>query len=214
MTEDEQLESIKKWWKKYGHLVGLLLSLVLLGIAGYRYLNWHHEKMQYQASDVYEHMMVALSDENTKSVKAYANQLINEYSRTVYADAAHLTLAKVYVEKEQLSQAKNELKRVIDTTSMAPLKQVAKIRIARLLAADKDYSQALNDISVIDDNAYLPVINELKGDIFSALGQYQKAITSYDLANKEIKTNGMSNLFLEMKTNELAMKIPSLGAVK
>jgi predicted negative regulator of RcsB-dependent stress response len=206
MTEDEQLEEIKKWWKRYGNLVTIALSVVFLCIAGYRYYNWHQEKVTQQASNAYESMMVALSNHNVKSVRSYANELINGYSKTVYADVAHMTLAKVYIEKNKLDQAKSELQIVASNSRMLPLKQIAKIRIARILAAGKDYTNALSELSSVEDTTYMPVINELKGDIYGATGQYQEAINAYRLAITEVKNNGMGNLFLEMKTNELANK--------
>ncbi|MDP3268944.1 MAG: tetratricopeptide repeat protein [Legionella sp.] len=210
MTEDEQLEIMKKWWKRYGNIVTIIASLVLLSIAGYRYMHWHQDKMTQQASNTYENMMIAFSNHNIKSVRSYANQLIKDYDKTVYADVAHMTLAKVYISKDKLDKAREELQIVATKSHMNPLKQIAKIRIARIYAAEKSYSNALNELSTIDDKTYLPVINELKGDIYSATGQYPEAINAYKLAIDEVKNNGMGNLFLEMKTNELAMKSQSM----
>ncbi|RUR12820.1 tetratricopeptide repeat protein [Legionella sp. km772] len=212
MTEEEQLETIKKWWKKYGNLITIFLSVVLLCVAGYRYMNWHQDKVKQQASNAYENMMVAFSNHDIKSVRSYANELTKDYDNTVYADIAHLTLAKVYVEKSKLDEAKKELQQVVSNGHMPPLRQIAKIRIARILAATKDYTNALNELSSIDDNTYLPVVNELKGDIYGATGQYQNAINSYRLAITAVKSNGLGNLFLEMKTNELANKTQSVIA--
>lgn len=214
MTEDEQLEVIKKWWKRYGNIVTVLISLVLLSIAGYRYFNWHQDKVKSEASNVYEHMMIAFSNQNIKSVRSYANELTKDYNSTVYADIAHLTLAKIYIDKNKLDTAKSELKIVADTGHMVSLKQIAKIRIARIFAAQKDYTKALNELSSIDDTTYLPVINELKGDIYGATGQYQNAVNAYRLAINEVKDKGMGNLFLEMKSNELANKTQSVLTVE
>lgn len=210
MTEDEQLEVIKKWWKRYGNMVTVFLSLILLCIAGYRYMHWHQDKLKQQASITYENMMVSFSNQNIKEVRSYANQLIKDYDNSVYADVAHMTLAKIYVSKNKLAQAQSELQIVAEKSDMNSLKQIAKIRIARLLAAEKSYTNALKELSSIVDETYLPVINELKGDIYGATGQYQEAITAYRLAIDEVKTNGMGNLFLEMKTNELAIKNQSV----
>jgi predicted negative regulator of RcsB-dependent stress response len=209
MTEDEQLEAIKKWWKRHGNLIAALVSVVLLCVAGYRYMNWHQEKITQQASMAYEQMMVSFSNHNIKSVRSYANQLINDYSKTVYADVAHMTLAKVYVEKNKAEQAKSELQVVAASSTFPALKQIAKIRIARILATEKAYENALNELSSIDDKTYLSVINELKGDIYGATGQYKNAIDAYHLAITEVKNNGMGNLFLEMKSNEISMKTQS-----
>lgn len=204
MTEEEQLEAIKKWWNKYSNLVTVVLSLILLSIAGYKYWHWHQEKISMQASNAYEQLMVAFSNQNNKSVRAYANQLINEYGETVYADAARLTLAKLYVAHDQYNKAVKMLEYVANNSKMTALKQVAKIRIARLLVAEKSFDKALAELAPVVDMAYMPVINELKGDIYTATGKYQQAIISYKEAISEVRNNGMGNLFLEMKTNELA----------
>lgn len=210
MTEEEQLEKIKKWWNRYGNLVTIVLSIVFLCIAGYRYMNWHQDKVRQQASNAFENMMVAFSNQDIKSVRSYATELVKDYNNTVYSDVAHLTLAKVYIGKSKLNEAKNELEAIISKSHMLPLKQIAKIRIARILASEKEYTTALNELSTVDDLTYLPVINELKGDIYGATGQYQNAINAYRLAINAVKSKGMGNLFLEMKSNELANKTQSV----
>lgn len=212
MTEEEQLESIKKWWQRNGTVITVCASILLFAVAGYRYYDWHQAKITQQASITYERMMVEFSNHNNKSVRAYANELIKEYNHSVYADVAHLTLAKLLVSKDKLQQATNELQIVANNSRMAPLKQIAKIRIARILAANKSYTDALKELSTIEDKTYMPVINELKGDIYGATGQFKEAISSYKLAIDEVKTTGMGNLFLEMKTNDIANKSQSMGA--
>ena len=204
MTEEEQLDAIKKWWQRYSTLITVVFSLILLSISGYKYWQWHQSKVSTQASNTYEHLMVAFSNHDNKSVKSYANQLINEYGNTVYAHAARLTLAKLYVAREKLDKALENLEFVADNSPLKALKQVARIRIARLLAAQKDYDKALSKLTSVDDTAYMPVVNELKGDIFVATGKYQQAILSYKEAITAVRTQGMGNLYLEMKTNELA----------
>lgn len=212
MTEEEQLESMKKWWKRYGNLVTITASIVLLSFAGFRYYQWHQLKITQQASIAYEKMIMEFSNQNIKGVRSYANELVHNYANSVYADAAHLTLAKIYVNKNKLDRAKKELQFVANKSKMPPLKQLAKIRIAKLLVADKSYDNALKELSSVEDTTYLPVINELKGDIYGAIGQYQEAVKAYKLALAEVKNNGMGNLYLEMKTNELSNRDHSMRA--
>jgi predicted negative regulator of RcsB-dependent stress response len=210
MTEDEQLEAIKKWWQKNSTLITVILSVTLLVISGYKYWSWHQYKVSKQASNTYEQMMVAFSNQDNKRVRAYANQLITEYGQTVYADAARLALAKLYVGYEKYAKARETLEQVANNSKILPLKQIAKIRIARLFAAERVYDKALAELAQIDDKAYLPVINELKGDIYAATGKYQEAIVSYKEASEQVRTSGMANPFLEMKTNELAALAQSM----
>ncbi len=203
MTEAEQVEMIKGWWKRYNGIITVLLSLVLLVVAGFKYWNWHQAKITEQASNTYEHLMLAFSNQDYKSVRGYANQLVTRYSDTVYADAARLTLAKLDVNHERYQRAEALLEEVATHSKMKALADVARIRLARLWVEEKSYDKALNELSVVTDSAYLPVVNELRGDIYSMTGRYQQAATYYHKAIDEVQKNGMGNLFLEMKSNEL-----------
>jgi len=203
-TEEEQLEAIKKWWQRYSTVLSVVFSCVLLSVSAYKYWQWHQIKVSTQASNAYEHLMVAFSNQDSKGIRSYANQLINEYSKTVYAHAARLTLAKWYVAKDNYDKALALLETVANSSPQKALKQVARIRIARLLAEEKTYDKALDELASVDDPAFMPVINELKGDIYVATKQYQQAITAYREAITAVRTRGMGNLYLEMKTNEIA----------
>jgi predicted negative regulator of RcsB-dependent stress response len=203
MTEDEQIEAIKKFWKKYNTLIIVTISLILFIASGVKYWYWHQNKITVQASKTYEQLMVAFSNQDNKSVKSYANELIEDYHSTVYADVARFALAKLYIERGQYDKAIETLKVAMETAHSKALKQVAKLRIARLLVSKEAYKPALLTLAAVDDPGYLPLINELKGDIYSSMGNYQKAVMAYQMAIKETRAQGMGNLFLEMKTNEM-----------
>ena len=211
MTEREQLEAIKKWWQRYNNVITVIVSIILLVIAGYKYWNWHQDKINQQASSTYEHMMLAFSNQDNKGVRSYASQLLKEYDDTVYADAARLTLAKLLVARAKYPLAQEQLDYVATHSKMTAFQQIAKIRLARLLVAEKAYDKALTELSKIDDSAYLSLVNEIKGDIYAATGRYPQAIASYRKAINDVQTKGMGNLFLEMKTNELAALTQSMN---
>jgi len=211
MTEREQLEAIKKWWQRYNNVITVIVSIILLAIAGYKYWNWHQDKINQQASNTYEHMMLAFSNQDNKGVRSYASQLLKEYDDTVYADAARLTLAKLLVARAKYPQAQEQLDYVATHSKMTAFQQIAKIRLARLLVAEKSYDKALTELNKIDDGAYLSLVNEIKGDIYAATGRYPQAIASYRKAIDDVQTKGMGNLFLEMKTNELAALTQSMN---
>jgi predicted negative regulator of RcsB-dependent stress response len=204
MTEEEQLDAIKKWWQRYSTLLLVIFSIVLLSVSAYRYWQYHQLKVNTEASNAYEHLMVAFANQDQKAANAYANQLTSDFGQTIYAQAARLALAKLYVSDGNYDKAMNNLEVVANASTMKALKQVARIRMARLLALKKSYEPAMTQLNSVDDTAYLPLVNELKGDIYAATGEYQKAMLAYQEAIKGVRSQGIGNMYLEMKSNELA----------
>lgn len=204
MTEQEQLERIKKWWQKYSSLITLILTVILLLVAGYKYWNQHQYKIISEASNAYEQMMSGFSNQDYKKVRSFANQIITAYPRTVYAQVAHLTLAKLEVTKENYAKAKNELALIAKESTGSVFNQIAKIRMARLFFVEKAYDKALLELDQIKNSPFNPVLNELKGDIYLAKGEKDKAFTSYKEAFTDLSQLKVNNFFLEMKMNELA----------
>ena len=161
-----QIQAIKKWWSRYSSPILVVLSVLMLSVSGYRYWIWHQEKVTAEASTLYEHLMQSFSNHDVKDIRSYSNQLINRYSQTIYADAARMTLAKLNVEKNHLDLAKSLLQTVAIQSKNSAFKQIAKIRLARLMIANKQFTEALDQFAVIDDSSYMTIVNELKGDIF------------------------------------------------
>ncbi|MDF1646044.1 MAG: tetratricopeptide repeat protein [Legionellaceae bacterium] len=204
MTETEQLEAIKNWWQRHQRWISTLLTAVLVLVAGYRYWTWHTSKMTHQASQAYEQLMVAASNQEGQSIEAYAKTLVKEYPKTVYGDAARLTLAKHWVSETKWEDAARELEYVALYAKMPALQQVARIRLVRLWISEKAYDKALKYLDQTDSSMYKPLVDELKGDIYAATGRYDEAEALYREAREEVKLRGVGNVFLEMKTNELA----------
>lgn len=209
MTETEQLQAIKQWWRHYSTPILIVLTLLMLALAGYQYWSWHSAKMLTRASNAYEQLMVVFSEHNNQEIKIRANQLLRDYGATVYADVAKMTLAKIYVDEDDFDSALSLLRDIANNSKVLAFKQIAKIRIARLLISERSFNKATQQLAMVDDNSYLSIINELQGDISVATGQYDHAIILYKKALNETKEHGLGNLFLEMKTNDLIAMMQS-----
>ncbi|MDF1758218.1 MAG: tetratricopeptide repeat protein [Legionellaceae bacterium] len=206
MTEDEQVEQIKSWWKKYNGILIVALSIMLLTISGFRYWDWRKDNTSQLASIAYEQMMLSFANKDYKSVQSYSSQLIDTYKDTIYADAARLTMAKVAVTRDKYESAKNSLNAVINSSKSTVIIDVARMRLARILIEEKAYESALLQLSNVKDSYYIPFVNELKGDVYAATGKNEEAVEFYNKAMAEADKNGVGNLFLEMKSSELSVK--------
>lgn len=201
VTEEEQIEAIKAWWKKYGNHFMTGLIVVLLAIAGWKYWQQQQEKVKQAASVSYEHMMSAHASQDDSGVQAQANTLLSQYAKSVYADGARLLLAKTAVKKKRYQQADEYLSSVIQHSGVAALKQVARLRLARIYLHQKQYAHALQLLHVLDDDAYLPYAYELEGDVYAAQGDPQKARVQYQKAVDSSPQFAAKNPLLMMKLN-------------
>ena len=100
--DDEELESLKRFWQDYGMPILVGASIALAVFAGWRY--WQQSQLQtaalaangYQASqDAYQKLVANPEDKaaNTE-LQREAQKLLQEYPQTPYAANAALLLAK------------------------------------------------------------------------------------------------------------------------
>jgi predicted negative regulator of RcsB-dependent stress response len=148
--------------------------------------------------------MLASANHQPKLIKQYAKDLVEQFPDSIYSDAARLSLAKLAVSNHDYENAVNELQWVAMHSKTPELADVAKIRLARLWFVHKDYSKALEVLNGVHSKVYLTLVDELKGDIYTGMNQFDKAVGFYRKALSEVQNYGVGNLFLEMKSNDLS----------
>ena len=182
MTEEEQIEQIKKWRKNYGNMVMSAILVIVLAITGWRWWQNNHAAVLTQTSQIYQQLLNSVEADQTTDIQAQANTLISEHPKTAYANMAALILAREYVKQNQLDKAIAQLDNVIKQSKQPTLRQVARIRKARLWLAQKKYQNALTLLETIDAKVYMPLILEVRGDIYLAQGKQSKQPTLRQVA--------------------------------
>ena len=207
MTEVEQVELLKKWWKRNNRVVITSMSVLLLLFSVVRYWQWHQQQRTEDASNAYEHLMLAFSSADTESVQAYAQQLVGAYAGTVYADTARLIQAKLALTSGDYAKAKADLQEVADHSKFIVLADLARLRLARVLIYEKAYTDALHELDRIKNTDYASLQTELRGDIYYAQSNLRRAKRAYQHAKADIEKSGVANLFLEMKQHNLRASV-------
>lgn len=207
VTEEQQIEAIKKWFNKYGNALSWVIFIILAMALAVKYW-WHHQEVvAKQASDLYETMLLGVDQKEEATIKNQAEMLIKEDPRSTYATFAAYTLASRATDQQNDEFAAAQLRWAMEQTKQADLSSLARVRLMRLLISQDKLSEALALYDEKKANAYAPIIEELKGDLLlkqndreGAKVAYQKA---YELAPKE----GMVGVFLKFKLEELGAVI-------
>ena len=125
--------------------------------------------------------------------------LLSDGGQGEYASMASLMLARIEVERGALDKAAAHLQWVIDNGALTGLKSVATLRMARLLYMQGDSGAALTKLETAPSEGFESAYAELKGDIYAAQGDAEKARSAYATA----LASDQNNAFLTMKFDDL-----------
>ena len=206
-TEDDELAAMKDWWQRNGKplVTGALLALVV--VLGWQAWTRYQSNQSQGASMLYQQLLeTALTPSgqtDTARVADIANKLKSEFGGTAYAQYGSLFVAKVAVENGKLDDAVAELKLVNDKPASDTLGEIARQRLARVLAAQKKTEDALKLLEGDADKAFLASREELKGDLLVELGRTQEAHAAYQKAKSALSEEAAVG-GLQMKLDDLA----------
>ena len=201
-TEEERLESAQKWWKEHGNSVitGIVLGLCL--VLGWQ--KWQEYKVEQAeiASNIYAKLTKAIEAKNKADIEKLTTQLQTEFPKSDYTQFAALYQAQLKVQANDLAGAKEILTKLSTNNDNREINNIAKIRLARIMLANKEYEQGLklvNDVDPASAAAFSNNYDELVGDLYVALGRLDQARTSYQNAVR----NGASSPLVQMKLDDL-----------
>lgn len=181
-NEHEQWDAIKAWWKVNGKL---LISMILLALLlSFSWQFWQRHRTQYaeNASNLYDQLVANYAISQWNVFSNIAQELKNNYTSSPYASLAALYSAKRAVAQNDLPLALQNLQWVIAHGKTPALRQIARIRAARVLVAQQQPDAALSLLTTVDDASYQPAIERVKGNIYSAQGNLAAARTAYKAA--------------------------------
>ncbi|WP_019865638.1 YfgM family protein [Methylovulum miyakonense] len=200
-TEEEQVAALKGWWKENGQATLIGLGLGIAVILGWNYWQDYRREQAEQAAGLYAQLLKAQAANQTESVAKLSEQMETRFGSSDYTLFSQLALAKIKVEQGDLASARQILEKV-SATSNKELANIAKVRLVRLLMANKEYEQGLkliNDIDPAKSASFSGQYDELVGDLYVALDRVDQARTSYQNALR----NGHQSPLLQLKIDDL-----------
>ena len=199
VSDDEQMEAIKRWWKDNGTGIIVGISLGLAGVLGWQYWTSYRAGQAEDASLQYDVMTAALQENDIPKAREQAQKLLEDYDNTAYAVLASLMLAKLAVDRDDNKAAAEHLEWVLDNADRDELKDITRLRLARILLAEERYDDAEAQLEQIENRNFIAEAEELRGDIYLARDDLAQARSAYEVARAAAGlTRGSSTLQLKL----------------
>ena len=211
LEEQEQMESIKAWWKKHGNWITWVLIIALGCYAAYAYWGYYQRKQAAQASQLYYEMQNAvMADDNERALRV-AKDTQEKFGSTAYAPMVTLVAAKMAYEDNNTDVAKEQLKWVVDNAKQDGYKAIARIRLAGILLDEKAYDEGLSLLSANFPTAFASLVEDRKGDFYVAQNRLDEARTAYRAALDKADQNDPGRQLIQLKLEELGVSPDAKG---
>lgn len=203
LEEQEQIATLKTWWKMYGNLVSGVITVFCLVVIGWQGWNWYQRSQSGQASAIYNVLEQAVAVGDAQKVKGAAGELAEKFGRTTYASLGALLAAKQSFDAGDLKTAKAQLGWAAEH-GKDEIKDLARLRLAAVQLDEKAYDEALKQLEASHAATFDARFLELKGDVLTAQGKKPEARAAYKAAlDKAENKPGAGQQLLQQKLDSL-----------
>lgn len=214
-TEEQQLDAMKQWLKKNGVSLLLAVTIPIASFMAWKSWTGAQNEQREAASVLYQDMVDAMvllknaadtkKEKQLNTVQHLGDQLIEEYPALQYAHFAALAQAKLAVEKGDLKMAEQKLQWVLAQNADKPLLNVATVRLARVLATQGQFDQALTALQGLSDTAFQALVEEVRGDIYLQKGDKEAARVAYQRSVDLGSSTKQADRLVQLKLDDLAL---------
>lgn len=203
MTDHDRVELLKRWWDNNGTalIVGIILGLVI--IFGWQYWQKHQYNKAAAASQAYQVLLNTSIHKDTDVFTQRAQAIIKTYPHSPYAPLSSLLLAHVQVDEHNYKAAYDSNMWVVNNANDLSLKQIARVRAARLLLAMNQPDQALALLKKMDDSNFAILADEVRGDIYVVKRDFPSARKAYTQAMNDAPDSPVLLPVLQLKLSSL-----------
>jgi predicted negative regulator of RcsB-dependent stress response len=203
LTDDEQWEAIKRWTTENGIWVvaGVALGAALL--FGYRFYEGHRTSQAQNAAAQFDVMTAALDSNDRAAAKRSGEALIKGYPSTPYADQAELLLARLAMDEGHEVDAVAALTHVMNDSKDEELRNVARLRLARVRIDQGKPDEAVQTLAVAAPGKFAARFHDVRGDALFAKNDLAGAAVEYQAALDGGDPRGADTALIELKLADL-----------
>jgi predicted negative regulator of RcsB-dependent stress response len=212
LTEEQQVEAIKTWWKENGVAVVAGLIIGFGALFGWRYYNDYRDAQAGAASSLYESVQQKIKLGQADTARQQADKIVAEYPRTPYAAMAALAAAKQAAASNNMDEAREQLQWVLDNSHQPQFLHSARLQLAAIMLNDAEYDAALSLLASAKSGGYAAAYDEMKGDILLARGDSKAAHEAYDKALQAEGLGAQQRRIVQAKFDDTMPNMPGSSA--
>ncbi len=211
LEEQDQLEDLKAWWRRWGTLITAIVvaaSLTVVGVQGWRWWKYHQAA---QASTLYSAAILGVKANDLARTRDAVTQLTDRYGGTTYAASGAMLLARMLFDKGDKAGAIRELQWVVDHGG-EEARQIARYRLAEAQFDARQYDDALRTLDAKHDEPFTALYADLRGDILAAAGRTAEARAAYQVAVAKLDQKLPYRAYVQVKLDALGGPTAPLAA--
>lgn len=216
LEEQEQLDQLKHFWKKWGDAITWTLIVVFGAVAAWNGYQYWQRREASRAAILYATVQQAAQAGDVAMVARSFSDIRKDYGGTTYAQQAGFLAAKVFEEKGKPDDARQALAWVADKTSDKGYSAIARLRLAALLMQSKSYDEARKQLGGSFPDAFAPLVADRLGDIDLLQDKKADAVAEYLSAYNGLAADRPYRRIVEVKLASLGAdpQAPKAGAAK
>ena len=184
LEDQEQLDQLKSFWKKYGNLLTWIVIAVLGAFAAWNGWNWYQRDQSIKAGAMYDELdKAAQAGDADKAGRVFAD-MKERFPRTAFTEQGALLAARTQFDKGQADNARATLAWVAENAKEDEYRTIARLRLAGVLLDEKKYDEALKQLDAATAKEFAALVADRRGDILIAQGKRDEAKAAYALAWK------------------------------
>ena len=192
LTDEEQVDRIKKLWKDYGITVVAALAIGIGGTVAWDYFKAYQSNQAQAASNLYTSYLEAsgLGEPTTP----FLEELESNYGDSAYFAFTLLRQAKGEVDAENFEAARESLSKAVDVARGLPIGDLVALRKAKVEFELGDYDAVLLTLQEIETAGYRWQALMLKGDVHFQNDELDAARDAYQSAKDQLPLGFESNV--------------------
>jgi predicted negative regulator of RcsB-dependent stress response len=181
LQDQEQLDTLKAFWKQYGNLITWTLILGLGGFSAWNGWNWYQRDQGMKAGAMYDELDRAVTAGDAERAGRVFGDLKQRFAKTAFAQQGGLAAAQVQFAQGQAEAARASLQWVAENAVEAEMATVARLRLAGLQSEAGEHDAALATLAAAAPG-FEGLVSDRRGDVLALQGKAAEARAAYQAA--------------------------------